>query len=78
MDQRVRRFEELLDSEIIKEMTTDQKALLEQSPNIFELLLDGKLRNDLNYADVAWGLRKKMIEEAKASLQKEPKGRQRR
>jgi DNA-binding XRE family transcriptional regulator len=74
INQRVNRFEEELDTEILKKVTTDQKALLGRSPDIFDLLMEGKLRNDLYYADVAWDLRKKMIEEAKASPQKEPKG----
>ena len=76
MNQRVNRFEEELYAEVLKKVTTDQTALLGRLPNIVDLLMEGKLRNDLNYADVACDLRKKMIGEAKASLQREPKGRQ--
>jgi hypothetical protein len=46
------------------------KVLQERSPKGFHRFVE-------RYADVAWDLRKKMIEEAKGSLQKGPQGRKR-
>lgn len=70
------------------EATTDPQAFLERYLKAEEAALERWLkvlkerdrrftenivREEGGYADVAWDLRKKMIEEAKASLQKPPK-----
>jgi hypothetical protein len=83
MDKRVKWFEQVLTAEIVRasnpplETTTYREEFLERWLNVDELSTEGLagkiLRGDFSYADVAWDLRKKMIEEAKASLQKEPK-----
>jgi plasmid maintenance system antidote protein VapI len=59
------------------EAITDEEAFLERwdvDQQILHRFADEHYgREDILYADVAWDLRKKKIEEAKASLQKQPK-----
>jgi hypothetical protein len=59
-----------------REALTDPEAFMERwgdadQPNLEHLA--EKIRREEFSADLVWGLRKKMVEEAKASLQKQPK-----
>ena len=67
MDKRVTKFEE--------EFYAGLKKVL-SPPDETDSSVLNFLRESFGFGDPAWDLRKKMIEEAKASLQKEPKGRQ--
>ena len=58
------------------EAITDPEAFMERWGDADERSLDlfaEIMREEFKYADLVWALRKKMIEEAKASLRKEPK-----